>query len=90
MLDASISHMACLTGRLRCLVPSLKSPSLPDVNPDVGLSAKFLIPNVFAWCIGMQVLIMRAFLVRVPLLASPGAVRFLSLEFTVAKCGTPE
>ncbi|CAM9713301.1 unnamed protein product, partial [Hapterophycus canaliculatus] len=24
------------------------------VNPDVGLSAKFLIPNVFAWCIGMQ------------------------------------
>lgn len=26
-----------------------------DVNPEVGLSAKFLIPNVFAWCIGMQV-----------------------------------
>eukprot|EP00903_Cladosiphon_okamuranus_P015741 g14529.t1 len=24
------------------------------INPDVGLSAKFLIPNVFAWCIGMQ------------------------------------
>ncbi|CBJ30784.1 minor histocompatibility antigen H13, putative [Ectocarpus siliculosus] len=24
------------------------------VNPAVGLSAKFLIPNVFAWCIGMQ------------------------------------
>ncbi|CAN0066087.1 unnamed protein product [Pylaiella littoralis] len=24
------------------------------VNPEVGLSAKFLIPNVFAWCIGMQ------------------------------------
>ncbi|CAM9864161.1 unnamed protein product [Ascophyllum nodosum] len=24
------------------------------LNPDVGLSAKFLIPNVFAWCIGMQ------------------------------------
>lgn len=27
----------------------------PDINPDVGLSAKFLVPNVFAWCIGMQV-----------------------------------
>lgn len=26
-----------------------------DINPAVGLSAKFLIPNVFAWCIGMQV-----------------------------------
>eukprot|EP00904_Undaria_pinnatifida_P002370 jgi/Undpi1/12133/HiC_scaffold_5.g01809.m1 len=24
------------------------------LNPDVGLSAKFLIPNIFAWCIGMQ------------------------------------
>lgn len=24
------------------------------VNPDVALSAKFLIPNILAWCIGMQ------------------------------------
>lgn len=26
-----------------------------DVNPEVGLSAKFLVPNVLAWCIAMQV-----------------------------------
>lgn len=33
---------------------------LSDFNPDVALSAKFLIPNIFAWCIGMQVLYSRA------------------------------
>ncbi|CAN0110385.1 unnamed protein product [Ectocarpus sp. 12 AP-2014] len=33
---------------------SATSAAFVYINPAVGLSAKFLIPNVFAWCIGMQ------------------------------------
>lgn len=40
---------------VRHVFSSAVNPCAVDVNPDVALNAKFLIPNILAWCIGMQV-----------------------------------